>query len=202
MTAVATPPPPRVKVKPSMHALTVEQYDRMVELGILTGADRVELIDGYLVDKMPANPEHDFSIRALDRRLQRLLTTAWTLSNQMGIRLDRSRPGPDLSVARGDERAYAARHPSPADLALVVEVSDSSLDFDQDDKARLYARDRIPVYWIVNLPERRVEVYTDPTGPGDEPRYATVRHFPTGTAVPAELDGQTVGTIPVDEILP
>jgi Uma2 family endonuclease len=200
MTAVATAP--RAKVKPSIHPLTVDQYDRMVELGILTENDRVELIDGYLVDKMPATPPHNGSVMAVVRHLLRYAPPGWAVLSQMGTRLAGSRPEPDAFVARGSDRDYFQRVATPADLGLVVEVSNSSLDFDQEDKARVYARDRIPVYWIVNLPERRVEVYTDPTGPGDEPRYATVRHFPAGTAVPVELDGQAVAVIPVDELLP
>ncbi len=202
-----TPPPRPAPPIPfngraPLYRLSVDRYDRMVELGILTENDPVELIDGYLVEKMPANPQHDGSVRALLRRLPRLVPAEWTLGSQMGVRLAGGRPEPDVWLARGDERVYFARHPSPSDLGLVIEVADSSLDFDQVDKARAFARDRIPVYWIVNLPDRRVEVYTEPTGPGDEPRYPTVRHFPAGTAVPVELDGQVVASIPVDELLP
>lgn len=201
-----TPPPAARPASPpagvSLFRLTGEQYDRMVEQGILAEDDRVELINGYLVAAMPANPQHHGAVRAVSRRLTFLAPSGWTVGSQMDVRLADSRPEPDAWLARGDERIYFTRHPLPSDLGLVVEVSDSSLNFDQQDKAGVYARDRIPVYWVVNLPERRVEVYTDPTGPADEPRYQAVRHFPVGTAVPVELDGQAVGTIPVDDLLP
>lgn len=81
-------------------------------------------------------------------------------------------------------------------------MSDSSLDRDQQEKAYIYARDGIPVYWIVNLIDRRVEVYTDPTGPADLPQYRTRQDYPPGAAVPVVLDGVTVGTVPVEELLP
>lgn len=198
----AAAPLPPFKAMASFHVFTVAEYDRMVETGILTEDDRVELLEGYVVEKMPANPPHDGSVMAVVRRLLRFAPPGWMVLSQMGARLAESRPEPDAFVARGDEREYFTRHPSAADLGLVVEVADSSLDFDQEDKARIYARGAIPVYWIVNLPDRRVEVYTDPTGPADEPRYQTARHFPSGTVVPVELDGQTVASIPVDELLP
>jgi len=181
---------------------TVDQYDEMVRTGILDKDDRVELLEGYVVLKMPADEPHENTVAALTEVMTLLRLPGWFVSSQIGINSSTSRPEPDVYLARGDRKTYTACRPGPADLGLVVEVADSSLASDRIHKARIYARDRIPVYWIVNLPDRRVEVYTDPTGSGDEPRYATVRHFSAGTAVPVELDGQAVGTIPVDEILP
>lgn len=198
----ASPPVPLPKVKPAMHPFTGDEYDRMVEVGILTHTDRVELIEGMVVEKLSANPPHENTVSAATELLIRALPDGWTVRSEKSLGLSDSRPEPDVAVARGNRKTYAARRPLPTELGLVVEVSDSSVDYDQEDKARVYARDLIPVYWIVNLPERRVEVYTDPTGPGDEPRYATTRQFGLGTAVPVELDGQTVAAIPVDELLP
>lgn len=190
------------KAMASLRKWTVDEYDQMVGDGVLTEDDRVELLEGYVVLKMPANPPHEFSVTATYKSLDRLVPRGWTVRSQVGARLSESRPEPDIAVARGDDRDYASRHPEPADLGLVVEVADSSLDRDQLDKSRIYARDRIPVYWIVNLIDRRVEIYTDPTGPCDEPEYRTTRIFPAGSAAPVELDGTAVGTIAVDEILP
>jgi Uma2 family endonuclease len=213
MTAILTAPPPAAppavsphaalpKVKPAMHPFTGDEYDRMVEAGILTRNDRVELIEGMVVEKMPANPPHENAVSAATELLIRAVPDGWTVRSEKSLGLSDSRPEPDVAVARGNRKTYAARRPLPAELGLVIEVSDPSLDFDQEDKARVYARDRIPVYWIVHLPDRRVEVYTDPTGPGDQPRYATTRHYGPGGAVPVELDGQAVAAIPVDELLP
>jgi Uma2 family endonuclease len=190
------------KATASFRTWTVDEYDQLIEEGVLTEDDRVELLEGYLVLQMPANPPHDASVTAVYRRLDRLVPSDWIARCQVGARLAESRPEPDVSVVRGPEREYFTRHPEPADLGLVVEVADSSLDRDQLDKTRIYARDRIPVYWIVNLVDRRVEVNTDPTGPCDDPRYHTLRVFPPGSSVPVELDGTTVGAIQVDDILP
>jgi Uma2 family endonuclease len=200
MTPTYTPLP--FQGMTTFYKLTGDQYDRMVQAGILSDEDRVELLEGWMVQKMPGNPLHDTSVWAANERLTRLVPADWAVRCQLGSKLTESRPEPDVAVARGPGRQYFTRHPDQADLGLVVEVSDSSLARDQGDKARIYARDRVPVYWIVNLIDRRVEVYTDPTGPGDDPRYHTLRVFPAGAAVPVELDGQTVGTIPVDELLP
>ncbi len=84
----------------------------------------------------------------------------------------------------------------------MIEIADASLDRDQRDKTRIYARDRIPVYGIVNRVDRRVEVYTNPNGTGEDPRYHTLRVFAENSVVPVELDGREIGGITVAEILP
>ena len=201
MTPAVSPPPGFVAMA-TFHRLSVETYEKMVATGLLDSDDRVELLEGYMVQKMPSNPPHEFATTALYRRLDRLAPAGWVARCQHGVRLADSKPEPDVALVRGSERDFAARSPTPADAGLVAEVSDTSLVRDQQDKARIYARDRIPVYWVVNLPDRRVEVYTDPTGPGDAPRYHTLRVFPAGAAVPVELDGAAVGAVPVDDLLP
>jgi Uma2 family endonuclease len=85
---------------------------------------------------------------------------------------------------------------------MLAEVSDSSLDRDRNDKGRIYARARIPIYWIINLFDRQVEVYTDPSGPTAAPAYAKRQIFKVGDAVPVMLDGALVGSIPVAELMP
>ncbi len=93
------------------------------------------------------------------------------------------------------------RHPGPADTALVIEVSASSLYYNRTDKARIYARASIPVYWVVNVIDKVIEVFTQPSGPCDSPAYSQRDEYPVGTAVPVVLDGNTVGAIPVAEIM-
>jgi Uma2 family endonuclease len=120
---------------------------------------------------------------------------------QGAVTFSTSEPEPDFAVTRGGEGEYDHRKPGPADVGLLVEVADSSLDRDRTDKARIYAGVGVPVYWIVNLVDRRVEVLTDPTGPAPDPHYRTTRRFDPGTAIPVELDGTVVASIPVDEII-
>jgi Uma2 family endonuclease len=106
-------------------------------------------------------------------------------------------PEPDRCVVRGTIRDYARRTPEPGDIALIVEVADSSLSDDRT-QALLYAQSRIPVYWIVNLVDRQVEVYSNPRPDG----YALCDIYRSGHHVPVVVDGSIVGQIAVDDILP
>src|SRR5205823_2588074 len=101
----------------------------------------------------------------------RCLPPDWSLRIQSAITLSDSEPEPDLAVVRGDERRYAAHHPRPADVGLLIEVADSTLLGDRADKGRIYARAGIAIYWIVNLIDRQVEVYSAPSGSGDSSAY-------------------------------
>ena len=107
-------------------------------------------------------------------------------------------PEPDLLVARGDDTIYLVRHPEPHEIALIVEVSDTTYRYDRDQKYPAFASAGIPVYWIVNLGERCIEVYTDPSPEG----FATRRNYRPGDAIPVEFDGQPLGQIAVNDILP
>jgi Uma2 family endonuclease len=193
---------PTFKADASFRTFSGAEYDKLVEIGVLTKQDKVELLEGYMVLKMPTNPPHDNCANVLAELLILLVPKGWVVRSQATAKLSVSRPEPDVAIARGDRRTYFTRHPDPADFGLVVEVSDSSLDRDQLDKTRIYAREKIPVYWVVNLVDRRVEVYTDPNGPGDNPRYHTLNVYAAGTDVPVVLGGATVGTIAVNDLLP
>lgn len=103
---------------------------------------------------------------------------------------------------RGDGRSYLTRHPGPRDVGLLIEVANTSLLRDRRDKARIYARAGIAVYWIVNLEDRQVEVHTQPSGPTAIPAYGAVAVHSPGDAVPLVLEGATVGAIGVDDLLP
>lgn len=181
---------------------SVAEYQKMIAAGILTDEDKVELLDGYVVHKMPRNPPHDGSITALNEILVRLIPPGWVVRCQTGATLAESQPEPDIAIARGDRRLYFTRHPLPSDLALVIEVADSSLDRDRTDKARIYAGDGVPVYWVVNLVDRVVEVYSNPTGPVPGAHYQRQQVYHLGASVLVELDGKSVGSVVVSEILP
>ena len=112
-----------------------------------------------------------------------------------------SEPEPDVAVVRGNRRDYGTRHPGPQDTGLAVEVSDSTLDQDRTVKLQIYARARVPVYWIVNVVDRQIEVYEQPSGPTPDPAYGNRRDYRPGDAVPLVLDGNTVATVPVTELL-
>jgi Uma2 family endonuclease len=173
----------------------------MIENGILGEDDPVELIEGYMVTKMPRSPEHDYALSTVHDLVARVVPSGYTVRGQCAATMQESEPEPDLVVARGDRTLYRRRHPAPADTALVIEVSASSLAYDRTDKARVYARAGIPAYWVVNVIDKLIEVSTQPSGPRDAPAYAKQDVFAAGSSVPVVLDGNTVGTIAVNDVM-
>src|SRR5262249_44250736 len=159
---------------------SVADYEKMVEAGILSEDSPVELIEGLVVQKMPKNPPHESAYQRIRKRIERLITSGWTVRPHMATKLPDSKPEPDVAAARGDDADYDHRHPEAADLGLVVEVSDSTLLTDQNEKARMYARAGIVQYCIVNIPDRQIELYTQPSGPTAAPAYAHVQVYRPG----------------------
>jgi Uma2 family endonuclease len=151
---------------------------------------------------MPKNPLHDGTIDLIRELLSKVLPQGWRLRVQSAITTLESQPEPDLVVARGAGRDFLRRHPGPADIALVIEVSDSSLERDRGLKARIYARASIPCYWIVNLAEGWVEVRNDPSGPGDDPSYRSIDIFGPDGMLPIVLDGHEVAQVAARDVLP
>lgn len=160
-------------VPATLEPLTVDQYHEMIRQGILVEGSPIELIDGLLVRKdrrdnggsiLTVGIRHANTIIALTEILMSVLDRSTChVRSQQPITLDRTNePEPDLSVATGKITDYARQHPGPDDVLLVVEVADSSLSFDRGEKLRKYASAGIPTYWIVNLNNDTVEVYTQP----------------------------------------
>jgi Uma2 family endonuclease len=185
-----------------IYRLSVAQYHAMAERGILTEDDPVELLEGWLVQKMTKNPPHTVATQLMHEALRALLPAGWFIAGQAPVTTVDSVPEPDLAVVRGQIRDYLDRHPGPRDVALVVEVADSSLAQDQGIKKRLYARSGFPVYWIVNLVDRRIEVYTDPTGSPEEPDYRQRPDYGPSHMIPVGLDSIEVGSLKVEGLLP
>jgi Uma2 family endonuclease len=181
---------------------TVDEYHKLIEVGILTEDDNLELLDGYLVHKMSRNPPHDATIQKAMKRLFRALPPDWDLRIQSAVTLTASEPEPDLAVVRGDENRYLTHHPGPADIGLVIEVAEATLAGDRADKGRIYAQAGISCYWILNLVDGRVEVYTGPSGPTAAPGYAHREDLQVGADVALLLDGILATSIPVRDLLP
>jgi Uma2 family endonuclease len=193
----ALPPPPPFPV----YRFSVEQYHRMIDAGVFDSGGRVELLEGWIVPKMTKNPPHEAAITRLNRLLTRLLPDEWVVRIQGSLGIGASEPEPDVTVVRGPLDRYDTRHPGPRDTALVVEVADSSLDQDRGYKLRMYARARIVLYWIVNLQDSRIEVYTEPRR-GRTPHYRQRQDYTPTDDVPLVLAEHDFGTIPVRELLP
>ncbi|MBY0230295.1 MAG: Uma2 family endonuclease [Gemmataceae bacterium] len=182
----------------SIARYSVKRYQHLVEIGGLGPDDKVELLENLMVLKMPRDPIHDATIQQMVRPLLRVIPGGYDLRSQSAVALSDSQPEPDHAIVRGTARDYVARHPGPDDIALVIEVANTSLLRDQRDKARIYARASIPVYWIVNLDDRRVEVHEQPSGPVSSPAYNRITHFLPGQALPLP----TGGSVAVDDLLP
>jgi Uma2 family endonuclease len=183
----------------SLYRMSVAKYEAMVASGVFTKRDRFHLIYGFLVAKMTEYPPHAACCDGIRLAIEPLLPPGWYVRLDKPLKIpDRaSVPEPDAVLTRGTWRDYEQRHPEPQDVSLVVEVSSSSLSDDRK-LARLYAEAGIPSYWIVNLIDRQVEVYTDPAPSG----YRTSRVFRPEEHVPLMLEGRELGQILVADILP
>ncbi len=165
---------------------TVDDYYRMAEAGILGEDDRVELIEGEILEMSPIGGRHMACVNRLTRVFVPAVGDAAIVSIQNPIRLDnRSEPQPDLVLMRPKDDYYASGHATPADVLLVVEVADSSIEFDRQIKAPLYARHAVPELWVVDLGRDHVMVYREPAATG----YATTQVFRRGDTI-------SPGTVP------
>jgi Uma2 family endonuclease len=169
----------------SLYRLSVEEYHAIIRAGILTEDDSVEL---------------------LQRFLSRVVPDGWYVSMQNPLTTKSSEPEPDAKVVKGDPRAYLKRKPGPRNVPIAIEVSDNSLRHDRTVKKRIYAAAGIPNYWIINLVDRCVEVYTEPTGAANaqnpRPDYRKVRTLGADESLIVILGGREVGKIAVRDLLP
>lgn len=182
--------------------LRIEQYHAIIQAGILTDDDSVELLEGWLVFKMPKNPPHRATTRLVRTALENILPAGWYVDSQEPITLSNSEPEPDIVVVRGDTRQYLDRHPGAEDIALIIEVSDTTLQRDRTVKKRIYARAGISMYWIVNLVEEQVEVYSQPLVEVEQPDYSQRLDFARSAVIPIIIEGIEIGAIAVDALLP
>ena len=176
---------------------TREQYDRMVQAGILTEDHKVELLDGEITPKMSQNEQHAVATGLVSDVLRVVFGASAHVRDEKPIALSElSEPEPDHAIVRGARRDYLAGHPAVADVLLLVEVSDSSLIRDRIRKAVLYAEAGVAEYWIVNLVDRVLEVHRDPAGGA----YRTKTTHEPGDAV-APL-GAPDSSVAVADLLP
>lgn len=193
---------PILALRAGFHRFSVPEYHQLIEIGVLTEDDNLELLEGYLVNKMARNPPNNRVIQRGNRRFLQMLPPGWDLRIQSAVTLPDSEPEPDIAIVRGGDQDYENRHPGPDDIGLLIEVSDSTLDGDRIDKGRIYARAGIPVYWIINLVDRQVEVYTQPSGPTAAPAYGQQATFPPGSLLALELEGSLIARFPVSDLIP
>ena len=199
MTTMAPPMKSAVPIPvwPMPHRFTVAEYERMGELGLIP--EKTELIRGEVIDKMPQGKHHSRCVDRLNRLLTVLFPLPMTVRVQSPVVLADSEPEPDFSISTPSE-SRNDDHPAAADIYLLIEVSDSTLAGDRTTKLKLYAENSIPEYWIVNLPDDCVEVYTRPVAA--ELRYDSKVVFSRGQSIPLTVAGLAPQAIPVDALLP
>lgn len=186
----------RVSPEPTAYRFTRDEYYRMAEVGFFQD-ERVELLDGEIIAMSPQLSPHAFSVTQLIYLLITTFGSTAVVRGQLPIVLNNwSEPEPDIAICQPDPHKYKHAHPRADQVFLVIEVAESSLRYDRTRKARAYAASGIPEYWIVNLVDRRVEVFTDPDPAARV--YRQQRQVSAGDTLP--LPGGY--TLAVDDILP
>lgn len=178
---------------------SVEEYHRLGELGILTEDDNVELLEGWIVPKMIRNRRHQMVLSVIDRMLIPCLPPNWYTEVQTSLTAGVSEPEPDLAILRGKPTDYRTSHPGRGDVAIVIEVADSSLSRDRR-KARIYSQGGIPFYWIANLVDDCIEVYSNPHS--ESAKYQDVSRVEMAASIDLIIDGKTLSSFPVVDLLP
>lgn len=147
------------------HLTHLDEWQKMVSAGVFPPECRLELIQGEIIDMAPIGPNHAGHIMRLTNYLAPLIHTRAIINVQNPLQLgDLSEPQPDFLLLKPTPEFYCSRHPTAQDVLLLIEVADSSLAFDQNQKLRLYAMHSIPEYWLLNLNEACLEVYRKPRG--------------------------------------
>jgi Uma2 family endonuclease len=185
-----------------LRRFTVEEYERLIREGFFAHDEQFELLEGLIVKKMSRDPIHDAALEIADATIRLRVPAGWRIRLQSAISTWDSEPEPDLAVVKGSPLDHVGRHPSPNELALVIEVANSSLADDRLVKGRAYARAGIVSYWIINLIDTRVEVYSDPTGPDPSAAYRRRDDFPIGSSIPLTVGGTVVESVAVADLLP
>ncbi len=182
--------------------MSVEKYHELVRVGAFNEHDAVELLDGVVTEKMSKNPPHRLATRQLDLALSRIVPAGWHVQNQEPITLKTSEPEPDVAIVRGSLTDYGQRYPLASEIALVVEVADTTLVTDRY-KADLYARAGIPFFWIVNLVEHCIEVMSAVTEsvPG-RPAYSKHGIYSREVNIPLYIEGQLIAELEVRQLVP
>ncbi len=180
---------------PAPRYFSVDEYNRMIETGILRDDERVELIEGEIIEMSPIGKRHAACVDRLSMRLTMLLIDKAILRTQGPIRLDDAQVQPDLAVLHLRDDFYSGSLPIPLDTLLLIEVADTTLAYDRSIKLSLYARVGIPEVWLVNLPEDKVEVFSN----AEAGVYRMVQQLRRGDAI--AVPGTSGASLRVADIL-
>ena len=197
MTTQTKPPPSAGVVQLPLRRFTPAEFLALVEVGILTSSDRVELLDGVIIEMAPIGDPHAGTVDVYTEMLPSGVDQGTLLRVQGPLALDeRSRLYPDLMLLRRRADYYRSTPPAPEDVLLLIEVADSSVGYDRNEKLPRYAHAGVPEVWLTILPEQVIEAHTEPAG-GRYTHMCTFR--PGDTISPACFPDIALS---VDEILP
>jgi Uma2 family endonuclease len=180
--------------------VSVEKYHQMIQEGSLNDDDPVELLDGFLVTKEKKTPAHTYSTSLTREFLEKYFLSGYFVDKYHPFTTATSEPEPDLTVIKGKPRDYLARHPFATEVLLVIEIADTSLNLNRMFKQSIYASAGIPIYWILNLNDRQLEVYTNPVP--NEKRYEEKTIYDADSLAPVIIDGQEIAQLAVKNLLP
>lgn len=176
---------------------TLDRYHHAIEAGVFTEDDRIELLDGKIVEKMSVGTKHSACLKILNKYFNRRYLDIYELMSENPVSLgDKNEPEPDFTILHLREDNYIESHPSPKDILLIIEVADESLSRDRTRKASLYAQANISEYWIINLVNRQIEVHTKPSM--ENGVFGSVQHFNDKE----QFESPFAGDVLVKDLLP
>ncbi|MDJ0635023.1 MAG: Uma2 family endonuclease [Xenococcaceae cyanobacterium MO_188.B29] len=158
---------------------SIEQWHKLVESGLLEGKP-VELLEGEIIEMSPEGVEHSYTNRYIVKYLRELLTEEAEIIQAQPITLDNSEPEPDVTIARLPEAIYRTHHPYAQDIYWLIEISNRTLTINLKQKSRLYARNNIPEYWVIDLVGKKLIVHTQP----ENKEYSQIVEYKTGVIIP------------------
>lgn len=202
MSTVLEPSPVEAITSPNEmpYLFSVDDFYRMIDLDIFPDEARVGLWEGRVYEEMGKRHAHSLTWAKFNARLLPLVPVGWSLWSECSLTISPDKaPMPDLLIVRGDLDAYEDRRPVAVDVGLLIELADSSLKIDTGAKLRAYAQASIPAYWVVNLREKLIYVYTDPIP--SEDRYGLMTTIGRDGSIPFVLDGTQVALIAASTLL-
>lgn len=193
---------PFLKYSPPLRRISVAEYHKMGEAGIFSEDERIELIDGVIVEMSPIGSEHAACVNKLNRLFSNVLSSKDAIIGvQNPIILNNgTEPQPDITLLKPRDDAYASGHPRPEDILLILEVADTTVEEDRTVKLPRYASCGIPEIWLVNIPERKIEAYRIPVGERENAGYKVRVEYREGETLSPEMFPNV--KIKVAEVLP
>jgi Uma2 family endonuclease len=204
ITEASAPPIEQPEVSwGSLKRFTVDEYHKLIQLGIINEDGGCELLKGLVFRKTGKNRRHSLVTRRIRELLEPLLNDfdCYVDSQEPLVALD-SEPEPDVYVVRGKPEDYQNEQLAAKDVLLVIEVAETTLQHDRITKKWVYSEAGIPVYWIVNLVNRQIEIYTQPSGPAERPDFGDCQVVPESGEVAVVIEGKEVGRLKLSEIMP